>query len=239
MNADTRNQELRTRNHLTLKRTLRYFLIALRDFIFPPVCLGCTEHETGHGLVCPQCLEQLERAPLPSNALPALQPVIHLRALGHYRPPFSNLVHELKYRNRRSLAPVLGKSLAGLLMSDGMLRNAELLVPVPLHPARLRERGYNQSQLLAEQIAQASRIPAADSLRRVRNTRAQVRLDDDARQKNMAGAFALRPGAAVAGKKVILIDDVATTGATLSSAAQALKDAGAREVLALVVARAR
>jgi ComF family protein len=162
--------------------------------------------------------------------------VQHLRALGRYAPPFSNLVHQLKYYDRRSLSPVLGRPLAGLVMSDATLKRAELIVPIPLHPSRLRERGYNQSQLLAIQVSQLTGIPWDDALNRVRRTRDQTALNDEEREKNLAGAFALKPKAAVRGGKILLIDDVATTGATLSNAAAILRLSGAAEVVALVVA---
>jgi ComF family protein len=220
-------------------RRITAFLLALRDFAFPPVCVGCNEQETGGGLVCESCLARLEQHALPIAAT-GRDALSHVRSLGPYAPPFSTLVHELKYRNRRSLAAVLGESLAGLLMSDGVLRGADVLAPIPLHPARLRERGYNQSQLLAEQVARPTRRDWADVLRRVKNTRAQVKIEDsDARRKNLEGAFALRPGTSVVDRKVILIDDVSTTGATLDSAAKTLQAAGAFRVYALVVARAK
>jgi ComF family protein len=178
----------------------------------------------------------LNPPPAPSWCTRADVSVSHVRALGHYTSPFSNLVHQLKYYDRRSLAPALGRPMAGLMMSDATLKRAELIVPIPLHPARFRERGYNQSQLLAEQVSQLTRVPWNDALKRVRNTRDQVNLKDEARRKNLEGAFALRPEASVRNQKVLLIDDVATTGATLNSAAKALILAGATEVVALVVA---
>jgi len=145
-------------------------------------------------------------------------------------------VHELKYRNLRALAP----QLAGFL--DDCLRRyslpADVLVAVPLHPRRLRERGYNQSARLAGELGKLSGLPVAENAL-VRTTYAppQVRSSGEAeRQRNVAGAFACpRPGT-VAGKRVILIDDVSTSGATLNAAAGELKDAGAASVWGLVLA---
>lgn len=199
--------------------------------------MGCEANEVADGLVCPDCLDRLNRVPQADAGVPGISGIVHVRNLGHYTPPHSSLVHELKYRNRRSIAQYLGVSLARLVLSDAMLKNADMLIPVPLHPARLRERGYNQSQLLAEQVSRLVRIPWADALRRVRNTRPQVTLDDKAREKEVKGAFAARPETSVRGKKVVLVDDVSTTGATLASAAQALSEAGALQIYALVVAR--
>lgn len=165
--------------------------------------------------------------------------VTHTRWLGHYAPPLRTLVHELKYRNRTKLAPLLGDALTSLMMTDGLLKQADLLVPIPLHPARLRERGYNQSELLARRVSQLTGIPISGALRRVKNTKPQARIEDDdeARKKNVKGAFAARSDAALRDKQVILIDDVTTTGATLDAAAQVLKQAGVRAVYALVIAQ--
>lgn len=220
-----------------LVRFLRFVAVAFRDFVFPPVCLGCSERETAGELVCPECLDALARSPLPTASWQDSR-IAHNRALGFYRPPFSSLVHELKYRNRRSLARPLGRALGQLLLSDALLKRADLLVAVPLHPARRRERGFNQSELIAEQVSLHCGIPVVPALRRVRNTRTQTRLDEAARRKNLAGAFALLPGAEVNDRVVVLIDDVATTGATLNSAAQVLLAAGAKAVYGLTVVRA-
>jgi predicted amidophosphoribosyltransferase len=134
---------------------------------------------------------------------------------------------------------VLGGALARLVESDPDLSRADLLCPVPLHPVRLRERGYNQSELLAREVAAAVGVPMVDCLVRRRNTRTQTGLDDDrARQRNMRGAFAVPPGFRLEEKVVVLLDDVTTSGATLDAAARQLLKAGASSVLGLVVAAA-
>lgn len=163
---------------------------------------------------------------------------MHTRSLGPYAPPFMTLVHELKYQGRKKLAPLLGDALTSLMMTDGLLKHADLLVPIPLHPARMRERGYNQSELLAKRVSQLTGIAISGALRRVKNTKTQARIvDEAARTRNLKGAFAVRPDAALHDKQVILIDDVTTTGATLNAAAQVLKQAGVGAVYALVVAQ--
>jgi ComF family protein len=219
-------------------RALRFFFISLWDFVFPPVCFGCGEKETANALICPECLKALYRYPLPVHG-GAREVVTHIRSLGHYAPPFLSLIHELKYRNRTKLAPMLGDALTSLMMADPLLKQADLLAPIPLHPARLRERGYNQSELLARRVSQLTGIPISGALRRVKNTKSQARIkdDDEARKRNIKGAFAVRPDAELHDRQVILIDDVTTTGATLNAAAQVLKQAGAGAVYALVVAQ--
>jgi len=219
-------------------RAARFFFLSLRDFIFPPVCFGCGAREVPDALICQDCLNALYRYPLPTHGGPK-SVIVHLRSLGNYVPPFSSLVHELKYRNRTKLAPLLGDALTSLMMTDAVLKQADLLAPIPLHPARLRERGYNQSELLARRVAQLTGIPLVGALRRVKNTKSQARIVDAKKRKdNLKGAFAVTDAEALKDKQVLLIDDVTTTGATLDAAAQVLKAAGARTVYALVVAQA-
>jgi len=117
---------------------------------------------------------------------------------------------------------------------EPLLIDADLAVPVPLHPIRRRERGFNQAEDLAEHVG----LPMVVALRRVRRTVAQADLPAARRHRNVKGAFAARPASrSISGKIVVLIDDVSTTGATLDACAIALKDAGAREVRALTAAR--
>jgi ComF family protein len=115
---------------------------------------------------------------------------------------------------------------------------ADVLVPVPLHTRRLRERGYNQSALLADEVGKRNGLPVVtDSLVRLRHTKAQVKTTSaEERQSNLAGAFGCRD-ANLAGKRVLLVDDVCTTGATLNSCAIALRDAGASSIWGLALAR--
>ena len=137
-----------------------------------------------------------------------------------------------KYQEERARSDHLGEVLAGVL--DG-LGPIDALVPVPLHPTRLRQRGYNQSVLLACRAGNASGVPMLDVLERLRPTPQQVGLGSEERQANVAGAFAAR--AAVGGARLVVIDDVVTTGSTISACAVALARAGALEVRAASLAR--
>ncbi|MDM8000956.1 MAG: phosphoribosyltransferase family protein [Dehalococcoidia bacterium] len=145
-------------------------------------------------------------------------------------------VHHLKYSHFKALATPLGRMLAQYLDSHPVAVDA--LVPVPLHSRRLRERGYNQSALLAAEISKWNGLPVVtDSLVRTRHTKAQVKTDSaEERQRNMAGAFGCRD-VRLAGKRILVIDDVCTTGATLNSCAAALRAAGAVSVWGLTLAR--
>lgn len=153
------------------------------------------------------------------------------RALGAYEGTLRGIVHALKYGRRSSLARPLGAR----LRKEGadVLAGADLLAPVPLHPRRRRQRGFNQAELLARHIGG----PVGTPLARVRDTWSQTSLPEAQRHRNVRGAFAATD-LPVAGCCVVLIDDVTTTGATLEACARVLKASGAREVRALTVARA-
>lgn len=143
-------------------------------------------------------------------------------------------IHALKYQGKWAIARPLGERLAVVLADSGW--QPDLITATPLHPARLQKRGYNQSAKLAEQLARRAGLPFREgAVQRTRDTRAQVGLNAAARLRNVSGAFVAQPGI-VAGKGVLLIDDVYTTGATLIACAEALREAGAARVWALTAA---
>jgi ComF family protein len=144
-------------------------------------------------------------------------------------------VLRLKYRGLRAAAPDMAAALARAAAEAAV--QADAVTPVPLHPKRLRSRGYNQAVLLARPLASALGVPVLEALARTGATGPQVEAGSRrARRANVAGAFAVRPGVDVAGLHVGLVDDVLTTGATLDAAATALKAAGAARVTALAFA---
>ena len=144
------------------------------------------------------------------------------------------IIHALKYERRRSISAPLG----ALMRATGarVLEGADLVVPVPLHPRREYQRGFNQAQDLASHLG----LPVAPLLKRVVHTRSQIELPKDQRHANVKGAFALTqvpgPGFRVPGV-VVLVDDVSTTGSTLDACARVLKSAGIKEVRAITAAR--
>jgi ComF family protein len=158
------------------------------------------------------------------------------RAVGAYDGALRAIVHALKYEGRRSLA----KPLAGLMRIRGadILAGADCVVPVPLHPSRRRERGFNQAADLARHLG----VPVRRLLRRQRATATQASLPAARRHRNVHGAFAVAPSwqgpqSGLEGAIVVLVDDVSTTGATLDACARVLKAAGVWEVRAITAAR--
>jgi ComF family protein len=159
------------------------------------------------------------------------------RACGFYEGALRASVLELKRE------PHVAARLAGLLLATQQrepINSANLIIPVPLHPGRERERGFNQASLLARSLARLSGLPLDEHsvVRRVHTERHRAGLDARARRESVAAAFAVRHPEAIAGQRVLLIDDVFTTGATVSACASVLKDAGTEEVFVLTIARA-
>jgi ComF family protein len=154
------------------------------------------------------------------------------RAIGAYDGALRDIVHALKYDGRRSLAAPI----AARMRAHGadVLHGADIVVPVPLHRTRLLRRGFNQAADLAGHLG----VPCQAALRRTRATPSQTDLPAARRHANVRDAFAVRRGAALDGRCVVLVDDVSTTGATLEACARVLRQAGAREVRALTAARA-
>ena len=236
-----------------LASSVRFLLKSLADFVYPPICYGC-DTELEEGLVCEGCRLALfthELAVCPKCGRPCASSarscgrcgtsfsLSRVRALGMYAPPFDKLIHAFKYSGKTKVGELLGRALAALVEQDEALSGADAVCPVPLHPARLRERGFNQSLLLAAAISMGSGIPLVELLTRTKNTATQaLKTDHEARLRNLAGAFRLRPNVNVGGKIVLLVDDVMTTGATLDQAAQELLKGGAASVLGAVVAAA-
>lgn len=218
------------------------------DFLFPRWCVGCGKEGE---FICPSCRRSLPRVmpplcprcgkPRPSGTLCSTC-VSWQAEIDGIRSPFRfdgvmrQAIHQLKYRNLRALAEPLAK-----LLNDYLATNpipGEVLVPVPLHQKRLRERGYNQSSLLAKELGKLTNLPVVDDcLIRQRHAPPQARSATvKERRSNVAGAFVCRDHR-LQDKQVLLIDDVSTSGATLDAGAAALKATGATSVWGLVLAR--
>ena len=216
------------------------------DLVFPIHCTGCGREG---GILCDECVYGLERVAPPfcgACSAPGVDGTCRwclqyprgfdsLRSPYRFEGPVRDAIHALKYRGVRAAAETLG----GLMAEYGAANPVpvDVLVPVPLHSRRLRGRGYNQSALLAREIGKRTFLPVVEGrLVRTRNSRPQVDVASrEERRDNVAGNFDCDTD--VSGLAVLLIDDVATTGSTLSECAHVLKEAGASSVHALTLAR--
>lgn len=156
-------------------------------------------------------------------------------SFGFYEGRLRTLIHLFKYAGMKPLAKPLGLYMERAVAVDSRF---DMVVPVPLHWRKKWKRGFNQAELLARQMTERRGIPLVKALRRVHASDAQAGLSKTARRRNVQGAFQIRPGLSLAGQRVLLVDDVMTTGATASACAMALKRAGARHVMLLTLARA-
>jgi ComF family protein len=185
--------------------------------------------------LCSRCGQTLRPSSSCRSCLPAGSALSAARSLGPYDSPLREAIRGLKFGGLGVLARPLAEELAEFWRTNAM--PVDLVMPVPLHPARQRARGYNQAALLAREFGPLVGLPVREDLvTRVRHTRPQVGLGRDERLNNIRGAFALR-SQVPRGVRALLIDDVSTTGATLEACGQALVDGGAGAVYALTLAR--
>ncbi|MGD9501732.1 MAG: ComF family protein [Methyloceanibacter sp.] len=229
----------------------------LADILLPPVCISCRARVERHGLLCGSCFAKIDfiapplcdrlGVPLPfetgetplSAAAIAAPPVYdRARAAAHYSETMRELIQSFKYRDRHEGLALFVRWLAKA--GAELLADADLIVPVPLYPTRLWRRRFNQSAMLAVALGSMTRVPVdCFALKRVRRTASQVGLSAEQRRRNVAGAFRVEPARAprLAGKRLVVVDDVITTGATVEACARVLKRAGAARVDILALAR--
>jgi ComF family protein len=202
----------------------------LTQAVSPPACAACDALLDRRVAFCKACVATVTRARGHGTS--------GATAFAAYGGAVAIALRRFKYEDRPDLAAPLG-SLAQRAAQRLPRSRIDVVVPVPLHPRRLAERGYNQAALLAQPVARdLGATLVARALRRSRNTPQQARLERDERLSNVAGAFEVADAAGVRGRRVLLVDDIATSGATLDACRRALLDGGARDVSALVVASA-
>jgi competence protein ComFC len=218
------------------------------DWLYPPLCGGCGSKgdrwcvdcrgkvQIIQPPICSRCGEQIQSGDECSRCKKSPPNFVALRSWAAFQGPVRNALHQLKYRKNIALGERLAEPLCALFKAQGW--SIGIVAPVPLGIARLKERGYNQAALIARPFSLASGLPyAPKALQRTRDTRSQVGLSIAERKVNVSGAFKARHDI-VSGKKVLLIDDVATSSATLDACAAALHMDGADEVYCLTLARA-
>ena len=235
---------------LQIMRTLGADLL---DFVFPPQCLACGETlEENKEYLCPPCWKQVlsrstrgcrrcsnphvgevEECDNCASWDPAFERVL---VLGDFGETLQQAVHALKFRQQTRLGVELGRCMGGFSLFSDLFRQIDVFVPVPLHGARQRERGYNQSECIARGLAEVLGKPLhLDWLKRSVNTKQQAKLDARGRRENLRDAFLTR-GEIPSHQCLGLVDDVVTTGATVDACALALKQAGAGQIWVVALA---
>jgi ComF family protein len=237
--------------------TMGCALRRLADILLPPVCIACRGRIESHGLLCGACFAKIDfiapplcdrlGLPLPfeaggtllSAAAIASPPVYdRARAAAQYSDTMRELIQSFKYRDRHEGLPLFARWLKKV--GAELLADADLILPVPLYPTRLWRRRFNQSAMLAVALGGLCEVPVdCFVLKRTRRTASQVGLTADQRRRNVAGAFKVEPDKLprIKGKKLVVVDDVITTGATAEACARVLKRAGADRVDMLALAR--
>ena len=191
--------------------------------VLPPFCPGCGGELDGALEVCGKCLKEEKR--------PWKKAVSIFRMNGAVQ----ELIHRFKYKNTPELARLFGTMSVRKLAQENI--KTDIIVPAPLHWMRKFIRGFNQSELLAEVISEKTGIPVSNCLSRIKWTKQQARLNREERKKNLRGAFSIKKPLICKNSSILLIDDVITTGSTLTAATKELLKAGAREVIVLIIAR--
>ena len=245
-----------------LNKTWNFIL----DVLFPPICVNCKKLlDKDEQIVCRHCISKISLnttlfCPVCRARLAENKKICHfdcqylLGAAGNYDDLIlQNLIQSFKYKSVKSLAPVLSELLIKYFNSLNPLATRDLakpdkfyilnpstiVVPIPLHPRRERERGFNQAKLIAKNLVENLNLEFCDALLRVKTTKPQAKTkDSEERAKNVDGCFKIIHSELVEEKNIILIDDVFTSGATMNEAVKVLKQNGAKKILALVIAKA-
>ena len=216
----------------------------LSDFFalfFPNFCFGCHDAlKKGEEILCSQCLSELPRLdyfqsdnnPLVNRFIGRV-PMKHGWALLKFQKAgiVQNLLHQLKYKNRPEIGERLGKILAQKIKEANQAGEIDLIIPVPLHKNRIRMRGYNQSSMIARGISEVFEVPHSEMvIKRVSATKTQTKKSKVERWENVNYAFQVIDVGAISTKRILIVDDVVTTGATIEAIAKCLLNAGAREI---------
>jgi ComF family protein len=219
----------------------------LLDFIYPSNCLICEGSLPTYAPMCNGCMQSLIRqCHIQYYQDPDFEYLMDSFVLNRvitfwkFSSELELLIHGVKYRGLKSAGRKLGELVGTCLRNESFQLDADCIIPVPLHPSRQRDRGFNQSQIYSEPVARFLQIPVyAKAVRRSRSTETQTRLTAEERQRNVEGAFFVKYPALLEGRSVLLFDDVVTSGATMNSCARACLEAGAASVTGMGLVRPR
>lgn len=206
------------------------------NFLFPPACSVCGKVDKNW--LCPKCQARVER--LEKSCLVEIENKKYekLLYLFQYESLVRKLILRYKFLNQAYLNHFFANRIVKNEKNRKILKQYDLIIPVPMHKKKMQKRGYNQTELVAENLSKSLEIPSKnDILIKVVNTITQSKLGGKARQSNIQHAFFVQKDIEVEGKKIILLDDIYTTGATSEECSRVLKDAGAEEILVLVLAK--
>lgn len=202
------------------------FLKSFLDLIFPPHCEAC--RGLGPEAFCAECVKNVTY----------LTPSAFSHSVGEYAGSLKKAIHRFKFKGKTRLAEPLGILLVKYLSRNLDMNQVDLIVPVPLHEKRMKERGFNQAELLSLVLTKYYDVPTvAGTLFRVKHTHPQFDLPRADRFKNIRGAFEVKGGQIVGDKNILLVDDILTTGSTVGECTRVLKSAGARAVHILTLSR--
>lgn len=229
---------------------LKRYLSDLASLFFAQTCVGCdTSLVNGERLICTNCWYHLPHTHAHgdnrNSSARQLWGRVRVEAVASYwyfrdASRVKRIIHHLKYRNRPEIGTTIGIRYGAVLADTPPFNQAEIIVPVPLHPKKLRVRGYNQSAFFANGLAQAMKLPVAEHcIARRRATESQTHKNRYERYENMRKTFETIDADTIANRHVLLVDDVLTTGATLEACANALLESGATSVSAVTIAKAR
>jgi ComF family protein len=224
------NPQARSNTGLVFFTEIRHLFDACIDLIFPPRCAGCGRVDY---VWCEQCqlnLASIPIEPIINDTIPFME---FVASTGLHDGLLKEAVQGIKYGNVKLLGEELGKRLAECVQTQDW--TIDTMIPVPLHETRLKQRGYNQAQVLCEYAATQLEIPCVpQALKREIYSQSQVGLSAEERKKNVENVFSAKSDL-VSNRSIIIVDDVCTTGSTLSECAKVLLDAGARQVYGLTV----
>ncbi|MCX5726280.1 MAG: ComF family protein [Candidatus Saganbacteria bacterium] len=232
------------------------FIVALFDILFPPKCLICRRADPH--LICPDCRSKIEfirkpfckicgkpadkyfKGDICNDCFSITRPFTLARSVGLYRGPLKTAIHKFKFKNKRSLAPVLAElTIDHLKTGDIDVGKIDLIHSVPLSSRRMKDRGYNQVDLICEPISSHYKIPLEKGIIiRRKETKPQFDLPREKRFENVKDAFIVNDNRPIIGKSVLLVDDIYTTGATVEECSKALREAGAKDIYVLTLSRA-